>query len=487
MFQAWQPVLLFDYFRVPYDAVDPSKTLSHLPPGHPLGRCSVVQVETGDGRIGNVYWPRADALAADAGEFRLGSVPIFARVLSDAVIEEWLRGGGWERTTPILDAAGNRVASLWRDAESGFFIPFDPAEVIRNYWSEEYLKVARSSAAAPLKRFAKRSYYVLRPAIPRPAQIHLRRLLSKLQMRTRFPRWPVETALHDFYDLHFRWLTELAGRPIPRLAAWPGGRSWALVLTHDVETDLGYRNLHLLRERERAAGYRSSWNFVPKRYSVEDRVVQELQADGFEVGVHGLYHDGKDLASLPVLQERIPAMREHAERWQALGFRSPATHRRWEWMPLLGFEYDSSYPDTDPFEPDAGGCLSWLPYFNENLVELPITLPQDHTLFAILRHEDERMWLQKTSLLRSRDGMALLLTHPDYMLEETLLDAYTRYLETFADDATVWRALPREAADWWRRRAASRLVPRNGEWEIEGPAAADGRVEFVESDRLSAS
>ena len=51
-------------------------------------------------------------------------------------------------------------------------------------------------------------------------------------------------------------------------------------------------------------------------------------------------------------------------------------------MPRLGFEYDSSYTDTDPYEPQPGGCCSYLPYFNESLVELPITLPQDHTVFS---------------------------------------------------------------------------------------------------------
>jgi hypothetical protein len=63
------------------------------------------------------------------------------------------------------------------------------------------------------------------------------------------------------------------------------------------------------------------------------------------------------------------AIRQYANRWGAVGYRSPATHRRWEWMPLLGFEYDSSYPDTDPFEPQPGGCCTWLPYFNDGLVE----------------------------------------------------------------------------------------------------------------------
>ena len=146
---------------------------------------------------------------------------------------------------------------------------------------------------------------------------------------------------------------------------------------------------------------------------------------------------------------------------------------------MLPFDYDCSYPDTDPFEPQGGGCCSWLPYFNRNLVELPTTLPQDHTLFAILGRNDESAWVEKTTLIRRQGGMALLLTHPDYMTEPHLLDAYRRYLDRFGRDQSVWLALPREVSSWWRRRAESRLVQRgDGGWEIVGPAAGEGRPVF---------
>ena len=71
-------------------------------------------------------------------------------------------------------------------------------------------------------------------------------------------------------------------------------------------------------------------------------------------------------------------------------------------MPRLGFDYDSSYSDTDPYEPQPGGCCSYLPYFNENMVELPITLPQDHTLFSILQRPDADVWIGKADFLRER-------------------------------------------------------------------------------------
>ena len=242
-----------------------------------------------------------------------------------------------------------------------------------------------------------------------------------------------------------------------------------------METDQGYRRLNDLRAREERAGYRSSFNFVPRRYEVADRMVADLKGAGFEVGVHGLYHDGHDLESRERLMERLPAIRDYADRWGATGFRSPATHRRWEWMGLLGFDYDSSFPDTDPYEPQPGGCCSWHPFFIDDLVELPITLPQDHTLFEILRHADASVWSAKAGLIRDRGGMALILTHPDYMTDERLV-LYEGFLAEFADDATAWKALPSQVSAWWRRRDASRLERVGDEWRVIGPAAEEAGI-----------
>jgi hypothetical protein len=406
---------------------------------------------------------------------------MFGRVLPDDLCGPWLSQTGmvWTRSTPIRDARGNHVASEWRGQDGSTFLPYDPGEIIQNYWSERYHEIAGSSAAARVRKLATAGYYRVRPVLPRASQIRLRRLFSRVQARSRFPRWPIETALHDLYARLFRHAAQVARVPVPRLSLWPNGHSWAVVLTHDVETSVGYRNIPVLRDLEIEAGFRSSWNFVPKRYAVDDEVVADLVSHGFEVGVHGLYHDGRDLESLPILHERLPAIRTHAERWRADGFRSPATHRVWEWMPLLGFDYDSSYPDTDPFEPQSGGCCSLLPYFNQNMVELPITLPQDHTLFVILGRSDGRMWVEKADHVRSQGGMALMITHPDYVSQDGLVGAYQGLLQEFRGDQRAWRALPHEVSDWWRRRAASRLEPTDTGWRILGPAANQASVVYT--------
>jgi hypothetical protein len=375
-----------------------------------------------------------------------------------------------------MEGTKGRTAAIWGDDRGNVLLPFDPAEAMTSFWSESYRSKETAGLGGRFKLRAMRTYYGVRPVLPRPAQISMRRLFSHVQRRRTFPRWPIESALHDLYALLFRYVAVVAGEPIPSIAPWPSGYRWVLVLTHDVETSVGYRSLNILREIELRTGHRSSWNFVPKRYEVEDGLVLDLAEEGFEVGVHGLLHDGRDLESEEMVRRRSPEMRAYAERWRARGFRSPATHRQWDLMPMLGFDYDSSYPDTDPFEPQAGGCCTWLPFFNRDLVELPITLTQDHTLFVILRERSAKMWIEKANYLRSREGMALLITHPDYMLDSTSLGAYERFLEAFGGSAEVWRALPRDVSDWWRRRAASTIVTDDGAPQVVGPAAGEARI-----------
>jgi hypothetical protein len=175
-------------------------------------------------------------------------------------------------------------------------------------------------------------------------------------------------------------------------------------------------------------------------------------------------------------------MHEAAARWNTAGFRAPATQRDWKLMQTLGFDYDSSYPDTDPFEPRGGGCCSWLPFFIGNMIELPMTMPQDHTLFVILRQPDGQAWIDKAEFLRSRGGMVLLDTHPDYLVDARISEAYRATLERYAGDEDMWAALPAEVSGWWRRRAASRLRNTTDGWVVTGPAAGEARVEFVSSD-----
>jgi hypothetical protein len=482
MFIASHPFVFFDYFRVPYnisrstaDGSD-SQRLGSVGRLNPLGKagepaCSLFWLRT-DVR------PDAHGMICPLGHYKLGELTLFGRIAPNVAVPGILYGIGhsWRPTDAITSADNQPVAAVWRDDNGNVFLPFDPGEVMHYFWSEKYRGIGRSLVTTTLRAVLLQGYYLVRPLLPRALQLKLRRAFTRVQSKSSFPGWPLEDNLHNLYIWLFALVTDLAGSPVPFIDLWPDGHSWALVLTHDVETDLGCQDMELLRSIERERGYKSSWNFVPLRYSLKAEVVHALQDEGCEVGVHGLRHDGRDLRSRRMVVKRLPAIRDYAKRWNAVGFRSPATQRHWNLMPLLGFDYDSSYSDTDPYEPQPGGCCTYLPYFNQELVELPITMAQDHTLFVILQNHDASTWLRKAHMLRERRGMALILTHPDYANDQRVIDGYRRLLAEFQEDETVWHALPKDVATWWCDRAASRICDSESGWRIVGPAAISGRV-----------
>ncbi len=468
MFWSSEAVPIFDYLRIPY-RVD-----GRVAP--PPGFCSVQAAAEGGARTaGRLLWPSANGgLLVDhaATHQTVAGVPVVARMLAPAAMRAAL-GSGWEEP-----AAAGSEWDPWRREPFEVALRFDPNEAIVMLWDESYLEVI-AGASRSRRAALVRLYYIVRPIIARRVQIALRRALARAHRGSAFPKWPVETAALDLLALVHGLASEIAGRDAPWIAPWPDDKTWAFVLTHDVETSRGLERMPLMRSLEATMGYRSSWNFVPRRYSVPSSTLTALSEAGCEVGVHGLYHDGKDLASATLLARRLPEMVAYAKQWGARGFRSPATQRGWPLMSMLPFDYDSSYPDTDPYEPQPGGCCTWYPYAIGDLTELPLTLPQDHTLFVILGHSTAETWIRKSEAIRDRGGMALLLTHPDYLHDAPTLAPYRDLLTTFADDPSAWRALPGEVSSWWRARSEMALVRSGDGWRVVGESAERASVRMT--------
>ena len=101
---------------------------------------------------------------------------------------------------------------------------------------------------------------------------------------------------------------------------------------------------------EERYGFRSAFNVVPKDYPVDHNLLGELRERGFEIGVHGLRHNGRLFLSRRDFEHDLPGINDHLKRWDAVGFRAPFTHRNPEWMQDLEIEHDSTFFDTDPFE-----------------------------------------------------------------------------------------------------------------------------------------
>jgi peptidoglycan/xylan/chitin deacetylase (PgdA/CDA1 family) len=225
------------------------------------------------------------------------------------------------------------------------------------------------------------------------------------------------------------------------------------VLTHDVEGDEGLKNVTALADLEEELGFRSSFN-LGAWYRVDPGLLRELTTRGFEVGVHGLRHDRSLFASRESFEAQQEGLRELIARLGARGFRSPATHRVVEWLGELPVDYDCSVPHSDPFEPQPGGCCSLWPFFIGTVVELPYTLPQDHSLFTLLRHTTPQLWIDQARRIESEYGLIQCVTHPDpgYIGTPRNRGSYVEFLRAIADRPRVWRALPSEVAAWWRDR-----------------------------------
>ena len=254
---------------------------------------------------------------------------------------------------------------------------------------------------------------------------------------------------------------------LPIVAFWPRPWQSACVLTHDVESASGIENIGRVLEIEQRHGLRSAWNFVAEDYPIPAGTFDRLRDAGCEIGLHGIHHDGKLFQSRKRFQNDLPKIHKYLEHWGAEGFRSPATHRNSDWMHELGTLYDSSYPDTDPFEPQPGGCCSILPFMFGDVVELPLTLAQDHTLWEVLRETSNDVWTRKCDWIVENHGLININIHPDYLTSQERLARYERFVADVAGRPGCWHALPRDVASWWRDRTqicgdASPVMPAHG-------------------------
>jgi hypothetical protein len=300
----------------------------------------------------------------------------------------------------------------------------------------------------------KRIYYQVKHIIPRPITRRLRRFYN-CGIKTQ-GIWPIEQRYARFlWEVLQQVLVQQGSKETLIKQLWPENYRFSFVLTHDIETAAGQEFVDEVAGLEENLGYRSLFNFVPERYRVDYRLMDKLRWRGFEIGVHGLKHNGRLFASKSLFLQNANRINKYVKNWKASGFRAELTHRQPEWMQALEIEYDLSFFDTDPYEPIPGGTMSIWPFFIGHFVELPYTLVQDYTLTSILGETSPRLWLQKVDFIERYHGMALINTHPDYLKSKSSWDVYRDFLLEMKKRDHYWHALPKEVACWWRIRSES--------------------------------
>lgn len=265
--------------------------------------------------------------------------------------------------------------------------------------------------------------------------------------------------------------------PVEIVHPWPDRKPYSFVVTHDVETKYGLDLIPKMAAIEEKHGFRSSWNLIPKKYKIDQGLLDDLHARGFEIGVHGYNHDGRLFESKRKFQGRSGFINQSAARFRATGFRAPMVHRDLELIvEHLDFNYDASCFDVDPFQAMSGGVGSLWPFMIDNkIVELPYTMPQDHTLFTSLCQTDTETWEKKFDYLKRNCGMVMLLTHPDYMDTQARLNLYDRFLGSIREEGQGWFTLPSQLADWWREREKAADVLESGDGNLQQLDSAFGK------------
>ncbi len=396
--------------------------------------------------------------------------------------------------TPSPETGGILIDALKyaRGGPNGITLPFDIAETATALRYERYARDGNGAdRSSILNRSVRAAYYAIRPAMPVPVRKHLQRYYLRGWDKREFPRWPVETSVESTFETAMLLNLKAKGlKEIPFIWFWPGGAQACAVMTHDVEALAGRNFCDQLMDIDDSYGIKSSFQVVPEsRYEVPEAYLDNIRRRGFEVNVHDLNHDGNLYRDYEEFRRRAAVIERYRKIFGARGFRAGILYRNIDWFDLLHFEYDMSVPNVAHLEPQRGGCCTTFPYFIGDLLEIPVTMTQDYSLFNILGHYGLDLWETQMDAIRRKHGVMNFIVHPDYIRNEPEQKVYRSLLARLAEmrrDAGVWIPLPGEVNQWWRERSRMMLVRNGGGWEIEGEGKVRARIAYarLENDAL---
>jgi hypothetical protein len=368
------------------------------------------------------------------------------------------------------------------------YLPFDPSQVIENLRRETYAVDWRHKL--PVSALA-RMYYFLRPLLPVHVRKHLQEFHFRGWSKLKFPRWPVDCSVDNIHAQLLSLSLKASGAErIPFIWFWPEGATSCVIVTHDVETEVGNSFCRTLMDIDDSFGIKASFQVIPEqRYSVTPEFLSCIRDRGFEVVVHDLNHDGHLYRDREQFLERAAKIHSYAAAYGAEGFRAGSLYRKQVWYDALKVSYDMSVPNVAHLDPQRGGCCTVMPYFLGEILELPVTTTQDYTLFHILHDYSIELWKKQMEIIMEKHGLISFIVHPDYIVkpeQRCIYEALLGYLSCVREEKSIWITTPGKVNRWWRQRTEMKLVNYADGWQIEGPGAERARVAYasLEGDRL---
>jgi peptidoglycan/xylan/chitin deacetylase (PgdA/CDA1 family) len=276
---------------------------------------------------------------------------------------------------------------------------------------------------------------------------------------------------------------------------YPGGRKFAVCLTHDIDTlnhpweartvarfrrSKSVRacvrgmnrlvnpvwNFHTIRSIEETHGAKSTFFFMALKPGDEDfnyfpddlsDEMHDIASSGSEVGLHGGHRAYNDLAQLRKEKDAL----ERASGRKAVGYRShylklqvPET---WHLLGQAGFAYDSTLGYADAIGFRNGMCHPHRPVDPETgkavpVLEIPLAV-MDDSLFKYMRLDTAAALnavLRLAGTVEACGGVLTLLWHNTYFRHKPTRDLYTKLLEHCAS-RNAWLTSGEELCRWWDR------------------------------------
>src|SRR6266478_5854299 len=180
---------------------------------------------------------------------------------------------------------------------------------------------------------------------------------------------------------------------------------------------------------------------------------------------------------------RAKRINRFAQEFGSTGFRSGALYRNLRWYDAFQFSYDMSVPNVAHLDPQDGGCCTIMPYFVGNLLEIPVTVTQDYSLFNILNSYSTDLWKEQLKLILDGHGLISIIVHPDYIVEEKARNTYRQLLGMLAElrrSSEIWATVPLEINNWWRMRRELKLVRQGEDWVIKGQGKERARIAYAQ-------
>ena len=433
---------------------------------------------------------------------RIATDPELARAGGDRLRWTWRTvltglGYGW-RETPAGDPSDVAYRTERADSSAGLSLPGRP-----EHWRADGPPEGSGDVLAEV--FAAASGGAER-GLPRDRHGHVR-CDGDPAFRLRLAEAPVMDRLGDLE----RRLRSRFGAGLPR---WPGGRTAAWCLTHDVDYPEAVRWIEPARilarngpraladavamaagrrshwqfgawmAREEALGIRSSFHFCARRgslvryaagvpdpfYDVRSarfrRLFAELSSRGFEIALHASYRAMEN-------EERFAAEKTRLEEAANLPV-SGVRHHYWRLDPRdpeatlaahgrLGFAYDASLAHErylgwrrglswpfHPYDPRTGRSMPTL--------QISTAWTEDH--FFRRRREnpgDPDAALEDLAARAARHGGCLVVNAHEYIFDDRLFPGRAalvlRLAGRLAERSDFWNATPAEIARHWTERS----------------------------------